>query len=378
MLVTATPVQNRLRDYKGLLDQIFKSSRLPIENRYNGRLFSKDYDIQTINHLSSENGKGKEYSPFKPDAAPEEIQALKDFCAQKDLRPWAIMPACSDVLAKDETCNVEASDNVYKAAFKSVQLRRSMRDGVKVTVPTDDGEEEVVFYPGQHIPGHEIIMEKLGHKGERKTRMEQLINAFLSEINTAGSGMEPTLPDTKDGPKENTDGRLNMLVHRILLLNSFDLRTAEIFAAEDSISQKLTPDELRQALTKKATGSYSGTLPTVASKKKGKAKSSAEDGEAPQLGVDQVNHLRAMDPDGELTYIWNLTMYRPHHILPPADRAGMVYWALNKSPMLTRIVELATNNAKDGRRTLIVVDNQVLWFLRSLLLTISFLSLVMS
>lgn len=215
---------------------------------------------------------------------------------------------------------------------------------------------------GQHIPGHEIIMEELGHKGERKARMEQLINTFLSEINTAGSGMEPTLPDTKDGPKENTDGRLNMLVHRILLLNSFDLRTAEIFAAEDSISQRLTPDELRQAMAQKATGSYSSTLPTVASKKKGKAKSSAED-EAPKLGVDQVNHLRAMDPDGGLTYIWNLTMYRPHHVPPPADRAGMVYWASNKSPMLTRIVELVTNNARDGRRTLIVVDNQVLWFL---------------
>lgn len=149
MLVTATPVQNRLRDYKGLLDQIFKSSRLPIKDRYNGRLFKKDYNIQNINHLSSENGKGKEYSPFKPDTTPEEMKALKDLCAGGDLRPWAILPNCSDVLAKDETSNVEASDNVYKAAFKSVQLRRSMRDGVKVTMPTDDGEEEVVFYPGR-------------------------------------------------------------------------------------------------------------------------------------------------------------------------------------------------------------------------------------
>ncbi|ETS73888.1 hypothetical protein PFICI_13754 [Pestalotiopsis fici W106-1] len=252
LLMTATPTLNRLKDIAGVLNQVWKTSKLCMVDDARARLMRDDFDIQAVKHTQDSSDPTKAFSPFVEGTAPEEIEAL----------------------APDMENRTPTSDWVYQQATKCVQFRRTMRDGVKVVFPGADGEEpeEKIFYPGQNVPPHEIIMEELGFKGrtgDQVTQMTRMTNALLSKLNTAGGAPEPTLPDTSDAaalavPAE-ADGRVDITIHRLLLLTSFDLHVADIFNAEDAISQGLDLGELRRAMGKKASKPYAGPQSTVES-----------------------------------------------------------------------------------------------------------------
>ncbi|KAK8063118.1 hypothetical protein PG996_007770 [Apiospora saccharicola] len=287
ILMTATPTINRLGDIVGLMHQIYQTSSLPMpEDFYNDSALEPEYDISTIEHSADQN----EMSDTR--------DAVREYVKTTNNKPWALLPGAQSEISSGDLSSGR-SDKVYAAATACFVVRRSMRDGVEYTVPP---AEEGIAYPGQDIPPCTVITEELSMKGfdgeEDAELLRFITNKLWKKINTAGGGDGPVLPElgTMHSGDKSKDGRVNMNVHRHMLLNAFDLRTQEVFTNEDKLSGSVTVD-----LIERAVRTNTGPPSTLASSRKGKSKASKD--KAPTLGVEQVDHLRSLDPDGGLNYI---------------------------------------------------------------------------
>lgn len=129
---------------------------------------------------------------------------------------------------------------------------------------------------------------------------------------------------------------------RRMLLNAFDIRSQEVFTNEDRLSNSVTVSQLEAI--------RSDTDPTPTSW-------SSEQDTAPTLDLEQVKQLRTLDPDGGLSYLYILCELARTRTPPGMDWAGMAHWAISKSPVLTRIVELVTEHHIENLRTVVVVDD---------------------
>lgn len=366
-LVTATPTLNRISDIRGLLDQIAVTAKLPFyvdRGPLDPRPFLRDeydpFDPHKMDPLAS--AYIEDYSLLNQAAADEDIQEVQEWVKRTGKKPWILLPAFfSKIDGGDKDDDV--SGMIYREAIRCVQTRRTMRDPVIVSEPQEDGTTiEVSYFPGQNIPPNKVMMEELSFKGmtakEDETTVATLVNTLCAQLNNSGGDPPNTVPDIQasDSGEVSDSGRMNMAINRQLSMLSFDLRTNDILCQEDALSAS---DKIRATITEeqeRATASVESHLPTKAGSAKGKSQASKN--EAPTLGVNQVNHLIAMDPDGGLTYTWLATEWKNARALPPIERSSMVYWGLSKSPVCTRLFQHIANDKKAGKRALIVVDNQ--------------------
>lgn len=97
----------------------------------------------------------------------------------------------------------------------------------------------------------------------------------------------------------------------MLLLLSFDYHCQEILNKEDAISGKYNPEEHQKTQGRKASKAYAGPKSTVAARQAGKSKAQEQEGAPPVLWVDQV-------------------------------------------PVLARIIQLVSENARKGKIILVV------------------------
>jgi hypothetical protein len=370
-LITATPTINRLENIRGLVEQISITADLPFDSNTKGMseaeaCMDDKYPFMEIDYTVKENATADFPSLLLDGADPEKIVAVKEYVRTTNNKPWCITPSFLAHIVGDADDRSKISDKIYRGVLDCVQTRRTMRDAVTVVIPGEGGESDndEVYFPGQDIPPSAVIMEELGYKGlhnEDEEQIANLVNALNENLITVSSDGSDHLPDFMDGKwsgsgSNSVQWRLNMHIHRLLSLYSFDLRTVTVIATEDKISANVTAENVAQATMLKGASSYRGPLPTKAGAAKGRAKRDSKP--YTTLGVNQVNNLINMDPDGGLTYLWFLCDYGRVRALPPVEQTHMLHWAVARSPVLTRIVELVAKNCDAKERTLVVVDNQ--------------------
>lgn len=371
LLMTATPTLNRLSDIRGLLTQIYLSSELHAgELSYHTHRYLLEEEVawERIQHTEGQDDEAIVPSPFRDGTSLEQIAQVIQHAQDTNTRPWAIHPEFTSQIGQNPDESDTASDRIYRAAIACVQTRRTMRDKVEVVFPPDSENPEPrteCYFPGQSIPPHKVFMEELSYKGLTAKREDfvdaaNFTNYFSHKLRSGPHGEPDVLPDDNDSAaaQDSPDARINMYFHRLLVMAAFDLRTVDVTRVEDAISRNVSALDVHTLMIERPTKSYDGPAPTKAGAKKGKGRKIKKASEATVLGVEQVNNLINMDPDGGLTYVWSLVEHDRTRALPPADRPTMLYWAISKSPILTRIVRHVTQNWEVGQRTLIVVDNQ--------------------
>ncbi|KAK8037865.1 hypothetical protein PG991_001211 [Apiospora marii] len=355
LLVTATPTLNRMSDLQGLLNQIHAFSDLNMSTEvFNPEVLEDGYDFDNISHACDQNGGEKHTSLFSPEATQEQMKKVKEFAVKTGKKPWAILPQFSSQISGDADSSNSTSDAIYKAGLDSVQLRRTMQDPVKVVVPIIDkdgnevGEKEEQMFPG------------LNEKDEDKHLIHHYTNMLASELNNVAPPGDESLPDTGEagsGSDADAKPRINMAIHRMLLMSAFDARTTEVFCREDNVSNFLDSAHLRARKQENGAKTYQGRKPTKAGARKGKSKA-AQQAPPSVCGVEQVELLRSRDPDGGMMYTYNLVDYDKTGMPFPLDRPSAVHWATSRSPILAEIAKMVAANMKKKKRTLVMVDNQ--------------------
>ena len=393
LLMTATPILNRIEDIRGLAWQIKCASRIKIGMQMpdwanwhylathsfqpfasEGILIPPNPRQQVMGRVRRQKaatiiGDEVEFDPSKQDQqgiynaifhesySDEKREALIE-AAQRGIRFWCLHRWAMSMV-KTSGGDEATSDAILKQFFTDFVLRRTMTTGI-----IDPNDPSNVIFPREHMPAFRCRTEDVRYNEFMEGVVSDLTMEFLKILPTLPpddderivEGDAANVPDKRESP-EQSKGSINMMFHRILQLLAMDYKSMVLCLRRDGLSTRSSEsvanmvtsirNEAMEAFLRSGRGRHDRLL-------------KAEKAPEASLSTGQMDRLAHFDPDGGLSYYVAATL-RDKRIPPPAsDRMSMVTYCITDSPILFRAVELIRENKKVGKRTLVLVFSQVM------------------
>lgn len=305
LLVSATPTLNSVKDMRGLTRLIAEHAQLPlvIEHAHDTYL-DLEFDPFSKKGLNDDEGRGippifKDIEAMSPQEQEKKNQLhawfLKDPAAH---RFWVLHP---NIYKKISSSHQETRNAVYQQAIRLLQSRRTM----KTPLSLPNGK---IVFPGSSIPPTTIKTIEVAHKPGSKTEalVHELTDFFIEKLHSPPPQLKDKhLSDINSDKIKNPDddsARINMAIHRIAQIISFDARAYTLFFDEDAAKR----DPIARVMAESIVMAQSSIEPSVklhatqrAILKRARAR--AQGSAQPKLGAQHVAEIEFTDPDGGLT-----------------------------------------------------------------------------
>ncbi|CAG1993022.1 unnamed protein product [Fusarium graminearum] len=263
-------------------------------------------------------------------------------------RLWYLHPDLYRAAGSSHHWGSNLSSWVVRPIFQEMHIRRTMR--TPLTLP--NGE---ITYPGIDLlpPVISIQEYRFGPKLAMAVREEGffLASRLFQQPNDDG-----TIPDSVQAASSQSiegasaEATLNFGVHRTGILQTFDWRNSVLLSPQNDMIRGS-----KKAIELRVQAMIDPNQPQTKAELERMKKKEAE--ESPVVvGVDHVQHLVANDPNGGLTWLYNMTR-KDENTLAPSDRASMLRWVCAESPLIIRIVELLFLHVnQEKKHVLIYID----------------------
>ncbi|KAL3608890.1 hypothetical protein FPOAC2_03901 [Fusarium poae] len=311
-------------------------------------LYHRDYDPELENNeFNGEITKGILHPEFLQNN--KGAEPLLAFWKSSKSRLWMLHPELYKAAGHKHHWGSNLSAWVVRPIFEYMHIRRTIRTPLKLP----DG---TMTYPGIDLFPPTIIVEE-------HTFDPQLCKSVQAE----GFDLSKRLfkPNNDNGAIPNNvfaaassqaiegsgaEATLNFGIHRRGVLTTFDWRNTGILDPENSrVPGSKKDTELRaQALVD---NNEPKTKPEI---EKMQQNETAKHNVI--VGVDNGQRLIARDPNGDFTWLYNMTS-KDGAALAPSNRAATLRWVCHENPILTRTLELLYDRVTDNKRgVLIYVD----------------------
>jgi len=392
VMMTATPTLNRVSDIFGLATQLWRRAKffdyslppsVPWEYLIDEQFRMVDVKIPEVRDLRAmppiefikhattaeeimHNNKLVTLSLlWYPDNKGYSNRAeLLRWSLETGKRWWLLHPACVRLVGSDRVSTQELSGVVYREIQSLVMVRNRLNDAIELP----DGTKA---FPRDEMPAMKLTYVQCEYPKAWRERIGMITTELLrilpaaSELDDSSglglvrdiTGNEEVNKKLRDQDKHAHSRRVYMLVYRILLFLSIDLRQFEIAVRSDpgdaiEAALAMVPeDRLEQMYKLSGTGDHEHRMIRDIMMRMG----AETRGVGPRMGASFTQDMTEQHPAGGLPLIWALS--REVHLgLPPVERTGMVLWAINKSPALQAMLEIVFRAVKQDQRVLVVVN----------------------
>ena len=347
LLVSATPTLNKIGDMRGLARLIASCAKLPLSPAFLANELPLVLEDGFDPFAQSEANVWKFDMTDSDRRRREEIKIWWD----QDREARRFWYLASPVYRKCTGGDSRVAADVFSGLVGLLQTRRTM----KTPLALPDGTKA---FPGQGIPPSKIMMEEVEHGPELENVVSEAVDFLVRRLYKPPPEKETALKDknTVKLPKDS-DSVMNMAIHRILQMISFDFSLYAMFfddkvAARDPTIQA-TIASVRGLVDDGDTAARPCYASQISVLKNAQRRSKGE--AQPKLGVSHLKEVVSLDRDEGLSWKWTCLHDRGH--LAPKDRMSMATWALSSSPTLSRAVDDIHKCIRDGLKTLVVVEN---------------------
>ncbi|CAF3600281.1 unnamed protein product [Fusarium graminearum] len=349
---SGTPLSNSLRDLISplllmwrALDVDWKPKIGPIG--YLPGLYNAQYDPEKENNeFNGMITKGIFHPSFT--ALDPAVGKLMEAWKEDGSRLWYLHPDLYRAAGSSHYWGSNLSSWVVRPIFQEMHIRRTMR--TPLTLP--NGE---ITYPGIDLLPPVISIQEYRF-GPRLAMVVREEGFFLASRLFQQPNDDGTIPDSVQAASSQSiegasaEATLNFGVHRTGILQTFDWRNSVLLSPENDMIRGS-----KKAIELRVQAMVDPNQPQTKAELERMKKKEAE--ESPVVvGVDHVQHLVANDPNGGLTWLYNMTR-KDENTLAPSDRASMLRWVCAESPLMIRMVELLFLHVnQEKKRVLIYVD----------------------